>query len=111
MDAVDMSLRPGKSQEKKLIKRRCLGVLASLFRGCGFLPLEGVRGFNNEPDLTGSAAKGAKDAVATMDRRYLEMDTCKRCTKTLGLCESINTIGRHCIRNREYIVSLLNPRE
>lgn len=70
--AVDASLRPGENRENKLMNRRCLGVFTSLFRDWGFLPLEGVRGLKSEPDLTGSAAEGVKEAVVAMDQRDSE---------------------------------------
>ena len=104
--AVDVSLRPGEKREKREMKRRCLGVFTSLFRGCGFLPLEGVRGLNSEPDLTGSAAEGAKEAVVAMDQRdseWIPASAARRCCDCAG--PSVSSVAAIYARRNHQLIT------
>ena len=101
---VDVSLRLGEKQEKREMKRRCLGIFTPLFRGCGVLPL-GVRRLNSEPDLTGSAAEDAKEAVVAMDQRDLEWipaSAAQRCCDCVGPSTSSVT-AVYATRNHQFI--------
>lgn len=104
--AVDVSLRPGEKREKREMKRCGLGVFMSLFRGCGFLPLEGVRGLNSEPDLTGSAAEGAKGAVVAMDQRdseWIPASAARRCCDCAG--PSVSSVAAIYARKNHQLIT------
>jgi len=65
------------------MRQRCLGVFTTLFRGCG-APGKGPW-LNSEPDLTGSTAEGAKEAVVAMNKRDSEwIRAAQRCCDCAG---------------------------